>query len=124
MPTAAQSPRMISSGTFAQFSLTSKMYSPLPSCVAMRPLPCVLLRDEAYLRHGNADQASAVRGTLSMALIVSRSYDARSIDILAEGARGACHARKVDLRRQPHRSDLSAARLVVVGSPQQMEVAR
>src|SRR5260370_38206232 len=41
----------------------------------MRPLPCALPLAETHHSHGNADQASARRGALSVALIVSRSYD-------------------------------------------------
>src|SRR5260370_15153500 len=41
----------------------------------MRPLPCALPLAETHHSHGNADQASARRGSLPVALIVSRSYD-------------------------------------------------
>src|SRR5271169_5055339 len=50
----------------------------------MRPLPHTSLCAERYLRHGNADQASATRDILSVALTGSPPYDAQSTPLRRE----------------------------------------
>src|SRR5271166_6974197 len=50
----------------------------------MRPLPHTSLCAERYLRHGNADQASATRDILSVALTGSPPYDAQSTSSRSE----------------------------------------
>src|SRR5260370_5061026 len=90
----------------------------------MRPLPCALPLAETHHSHGNADQASARRGSLSVALIVSRSYDVTIHVSLRSEPEERPNARKAYFRRQPHRPDLSAAWPVVVAGPQQVEIAR
>src|ERR1700730_7316551 len=54
-----------------------------PNRHASSPLCCAMW-PSGYHSHGNANQASAARGALSIALMVSRSYDAQSTSLRRE----------------------------------------